>query len=329
MPAVMRAVQFAGDRQVAIVDRPWPVPAGRELLLRVRRTALCGSDGKLWQRGATQVPGHEIFGHIDQPGHARHGQRCVVYIPVHCGACAPCLAGQTHTCERESTLIGWNRDGGYAEAVAVPETCLLPVPDDIPDDLAPLLLDTIGTAAHALRLVRPLLHDLPGLRVLITGAGPVGMGGLIALQDMGARQVFVADPRPQRVALAVALGATPHPVGDLSQRFDLVLETSGNLAARDQGLTVVAPQGVMLWVGENDAPWTVHETKPVRRKDFFLVRSFYFPKGDHAENIALLRRHRARYAQLVDKVFAIDEMPTAFAAFMGGEHMKPLMRGSV
>jgi propanol-preferring alcohol dehydrogenase len=324
----MRCVHFAGAQQVEIVDRPWPVPAAGEVLLRVSRTALCGSDGKLWQRGAEHVPGHEIFGVVEQPGHALHGQRSVVYIPLHCGACARCLAGQTHTCETESTLIGWNRDGGYAEALAVPERCLLPVPDDISDELAPLLLDTIGTAAHALRLVRPLLPEPASLRVLITGAGPVGLGGLIALQDLGVREVHMADPRPQRGALAAALGARLHPVGDRTQRFDLVLETSGNLAARDQGLEVVAAQGVMLWVGENDAPWTVHESKPVRRKDFFLVRSFYFPKGDHVANIALLRRHRASYERLVDRVFGFDEMATEFPLFMAGERIKPLLRGS-
>ena len=314
----MKAIEFSGAQNVAVVDRPWPSVPDGELLLRVRRTALCGSDGKLWRKGAAHIPGHEIFGVVDQPGHARHGQRCAVYMPVHCGHCPACRAGNTHTCETESTLIGWNRDGGYSEALSVPENCLLLVPDDIPDDLAPLLLDTIGTAAHALRLVAPLLGDLASKRVLITGAGPVGLGGLIALRDMGARQVIVADPRESRCALAQLLGATIHPVGDLSQRFDLVLESSGNLAARDQGLVVVAAQGVMLWVGENDEPWLVQETKLVRRKDFFLVRSFYFPKGDHEANIALLRRHRADYARLVDHVFEMRDM--------ADERLKPLMR---
>ena len=326
----MQAIRFNGNQQVELTEQPWPVVPAGEVLLRVRRTALCGSDGKLWRRGTAHTPGHEIFGVVDQPGHALHGQRACVYIPVHCGRCERCLAGQTHTCERESTLIGWNRDGGYGEALAVPEQCLLPVPDDIDDNLAPLLLDTIGTAAHALRLVRPLLpdlRDLPRLRVLVTGAGPVGLGGLIALHDMGATQVHVADPRPNRCALAASLGAAIHPVGDRSQPFDLVLESSGNLAARDQGLEVVAAQGVMLWVGENDEPWTVHETKPVRRKDFFLVRSFYFPKGDHAANIALLRRQRGRYERLVDHTFPIADMAVEFARFMTGERIKPLMMG--
>ena len=322
----MQAIHFAGHERIEVVERPWPTPAPGEVLLRVRRTALCGSDGKLWHTGAAQTPGHEIFGLVDCSGHALHGRRCAVYMPVHCGACERCLAGQTHTCERESTLIGWNRDGGYAQALAVPSSCLLPVPHDIPDDLAPLLLDTIGTAAHALRLVRPLLGDLAKARVLITGAGPVGLGGLIALRDMGATDISVADPRVQRCVLAAELGAKVHPVGERSRRFDLVLESSGNLAARDQGLEVVAAQGVMLWVGENDAPWTVHETRPVRRKDFFLVRSFYFPKGDHETNIALLRRQRASYERLVDHVFALPDMAAEFPRFMAGERIKPLMR---
>ncbi len=322
----MHAIRFAGNQQIELIERPWPTVGDGEVLLRVRRTALCGSDGKLWRKGADHTPGHEIFGVVDQSGHAMHGRRCAVFIPVHCGACASCLAGATHTCERESTLVGWNRDGGYGEALAVPQQCLLEVPDDIPDDLAPLLLDTIGTAAHALRLVRPLLRDPASMRVLITGAGPVGLGGLIALTDLGVRNIWVADPRANRCTLAEALGARIHPVGDRSQRFDLVLETSGNLAARDQGLEVVAAQGVMLWVGENDEPWTIVESKPVRRKDFFLVRSFYFPKCDHSDNIALLRRQRASYERLVDHVFDIAEMPTEFPRFMRGERIKPMMR---
>jgi propanol-preferring alcohol dehydrogenase len=323
----MQAIRFAGAQRIETVDRPLPTPAAGDVLLRVRRTALCGSDGKLWHKGAEYTPGHEIFGVVEQPGHGLHGRRCAVYMPVHCGQCERCRAGQTHTCETQSTLIGWNRDGGYAQALAVPAQCLLPVPDDIPDDLGPLLLDTIGTAAHALRLVRPLLGEPAALRVLITGAGPVGLGGLIALRDMGAENVCVADPRANRCALAASLGACIHPVGDRSRRFDLVLETSGNLAARDQGLEVVAAQGVMLWVGENDAPWTVHESKPVRRKDFFLVRSFYFPKGDHEANLALLRRRRASYERLVDHVFPMAQMADEFPRFMAGERIKPLMRG--
>jgi propanol-preferring alcohol dehydrogenase len=242
------------------------------------------------------------------------------------GLRASCAAGFTQCCETESTLIGWNRDGGCAEFVAVPEPCLLPVPDDIDDDLAPLLLDTTGTAAHGLRLVQRLLPPPSRTRVLVAGAGPVGLGGLIALRDAGFDDVAAADPRPARQQLALALGARAvHPVGERSPRFGLVVECSGQHAARDQALHIVAPHGVVSWVGESDEPWLVHETRAVRRKDFFLVRSSYFPKAEHARNIELLRRHAALYRQLIDHRCNVEELPATFARFAGGGHLEPLM----
>ena len=116
-------------------------------------------------------------------------------------------------------------------------------------------------------------------------------------------------------------------VGDRSARFDLVLETSGASAARDQALEVVAAQGVVLWVGESDEPWTIQESRAIRRKDFFLVRSFYFPKRDHTDNVQLLMRRRDEYARLVDRVFDLAAMPEEFPRFMQGGSIKPLMRG--
>ena len=85
-------------------------------------------------------------------------------------------------CLEISSLIGWNRPGGYAEYLPVPENCLLPVPDDIEDSLAPLLLDTIGTSAHAVRFVSRVVPPQEAGPVLVTGAGPVGLGVILALQ---------------------------------------------------------------------------------------------------------------------------------------------------
>nr|WP_323130828.1 alcohol dehydrogenase catalytic domain-containing protein [Sinorhizobium medicae] len=138
----MRASVFHGDRRITIETQDMPPVGEGEVLVRVLRTALCGSDFKLWHKGAEFTAGHEIFGVVEQPGHHRHGQRCAIYIPVHCGDCDACRAGDTQMCLQVSSLIGWNRPGGYAEYVPVPENCLLPVPDDIEDDLSPLLLDT-------------------------------------------------------------------------------------------------------------------------------------------------------------------------------------------
>lgn len=325
----MHSVHFPGQGRIELREWPEPQPSVGEVRLRVRRTALCGSDLKLWRRGCEQVPGHEIFGVVDQPGHAAHGQRACVFMPVFCGHCASCARGDTHLCLSESTLIGWNRDGGYAQALAVPEQCLMPVPDDIDDELAPLLLDTIGTAAHGLRTVAPVLAlstPREHIEVLITGAGPIGLGALIAAQQMGFTRIWVADPRPARIALAEALGARAHPVGELSRRFHLVVESSGTHAARNQGLTIVYPRGVVLLLGENDAPWTIEETKPIRRKDFFMVRSFYFPKSDFEANLGLLRARSSDYRRLVDGSFDFTQFATSFERFASGEMIKPALQ---
>ena len=338
----MRAIRFPGADAIELIsDAPWPEPAAGELLLRVTRTALCGSDLKLWHKGAQHTPGHEIFGVVDAPGYTLHQRRCLVFMPVHCGHCTCCARGDTHLCLTDSVLIGWNRPGGYAQALAVPGQCLMPVPNDIDDDLAPLLLDTIGTAAHGLRGARPLLPPPRECEVLITGAGPIGIGALIALQEMGFTRISISDPRANRLALAVSLGARVHEARDAagtaataakteaadaaSQRFHLVVECSGAHAARNLGLKLVWPRGVVLLLGENDAPWTMEETKPIRRKDFYMLRSFYFPKSDLDANIGLLRARRDDYHRLVDFSFGLEAFAEVFPRFAAGELVKPLL----
>ena len=321
----MQTAVFHGDRRISIVDTMRPGARDGEVLLRVVRTALCGSDGKLWLKGAACTPGHEIFGIVEQPGHLLHQQRCLVYIPVHCGRCASCARGDTHLCLTESTLIGWNRPGGYAEYLAVPEQCLLAVPDDIDDTLAPLLLDTASTSAHGIRLAGAVMAPSAKPAVLVMGAGPVGLGAVIALQDAGYADISATDLRPGRLAHALALGAQAHAAGSMSRRFDLIVEASGAHAARNFGMANVMPRGVLLLLGENDAPWIIEETKPIRRKDFWMLRSFYFPKSEFAANVALMRSNRERYRRLVDAQFPLHELPGHFERFMAGELVKPQM----
>jgi len=321
----MHAAVFHGDKRITIGERERPVAGPGEVLLRVRRTALCGSDTKLWIKGAEFTPGHEIFGVVDQPGHARHGHRCLVYIPVHCGHCEACVAGDTQMCLNESVLVGWNRPGGYAEYLTVPEQCLLDVPDDIEDDIAPLLLDTIGTAAHGVRFVMPLVPPATTGAVLVTGAGPVGMGAIVALQDLGYTDVHVSDLKEERLQLAESFGAKRHPVGSPDKRFKLIVECSGSHAARSLGMEIVLPRGVLILIGESDKPWPVQENKAIRRKDFYMVRTFYFPKSDFPLNVELLRKEKARYRQLVDAQFGLERLPEMFGRFVAGELVKPLL----
>ena len=216
----MHHATFRGQGRIDIESAVWPVPADGEVLLRVLACSLCGSDLRPLRNGWPVTPGHEIVGRVDQPGHALHGQRCLVYIPVWCGHCPTCLSGQTHLCDNATQLMGWQRHGGYAEAVTVPQQCLLPVPDDVPTHLAPLLLDTIGTAAHGVRLSQALV---PSGRALILGAGPIGLGALLVLQHFGYGPIDVMDPNDFRRGVAAELGGTPVTTLDPTVRYPLVL----------------------------------------------------------------------------------------------------------
>ena len=317
----MQAAVFEGDKRITIGDLERPKPAAGEVLLRVRRTALCGSDTKLWLKGAQFTPGHEIFGVVEQPGHALHGRRCLVYIPVHCGHCASCLAGDTQMCLNESVLVGWNRPGGYAEYLTVPEQCLLEVPDDIDDDLAPLLLDTIGTAAHGIRFVMPLVPPAETGPVLVTGAGPVGMGAIVALQNLGYPDVRVSDLKEERLQLAESFGARRHPVGDARQAFQadrrMQRIACGTLARHGDR---AAARRADPDRRERHCRGRCRRTKAIRRKDFYMVRTFYFPEArvlSAQRGTACARRRRATGGWST-RSFGIDELPEMF---------RPLRRG--
>lgn len=318
----MRAARFHGKGRITVEETPDPAPAAGEVTVRVTACALCGSDLRPLRRGWPFTPGHEIAGRVDQPGHPRHGQRVAVYIPVFCGRCEACARGWTHLCENSRELVGWQRDGGYAEAVAVPERCLLTLPDDVPDHLAPLLLDTIGTTAHGLRLARRVVE---GGRALVLGAGPIGLGAILVLRRMGFGPISVVDPAPYRAGFAVSLGAEPVTAeAAAAGRYSLVVEATGKDAARQVALESVGVEGVILQLGESDA-WSITETRSIRLKDFFLLRSFYFPIGDFAANLELLRADRATYERLIDERANLEGLEGLFAAFARGERLKPLL----
>ena len=318
----MRAAQFTGGGRIEIVEAPEPQPAPGEVRVRVAACALCGSDLRPWRRGWPVTSGHEIAGEIDDLGHPRHGERVIVYIPVFCGRCEECAAGRTHLCRETRELIGWQRPGGYAERLAVPERCLLSVPDDVPNRLAPLLLDTIGTTAHGIRLARRIVD---GGSALVLGAGPIGLGAIIVLARIGFGPIHVVEPASYRAAFATSLGAVETSAQQAAAgRFRLVVEATGKDAARQTALEAVGPEGAILQLGESDA-WAIAETRSIRLKDFFLVRSFYFPIGSYGANLECLRADRAKYERLIDATADLDRLGDLFQSFAQGKNLKPLM----
>lgn len=245
MKALVKAAPEAGlvMQQVDV-----PVPETDEVLIKVVKTAICGTDVHIWkwdEWSANTVPtpmvvGHEFCGEIIALGTAVKkftiGQRVSGEGHIVCGTCRNCRAGRGHLC-RNTQGVGVNRPGAFAEYLCLPEDNVVPIPDNIPDEIA-AIFDPFGNAVHT-----ALSFDLIGEDVLVTGAGPIGIMGALVAQRVGARKVVITDISDYRVQLAKDMGVQ-HVVNaesqdlrevmqnlDMTEGFDVGLEMSGSAPA--------------------------------------------------------------------------------------------------
>lgn len=229
-------------------DVPEPQIGINDVLIKVKRTAICGTDMHIynWDKWAQQtipvpmVVGHEFIGEIVDVGSNvndyRPGQIVSGEGHVVCGRCRNCMAGRRHLCAQTSG-VGVDRSGAFAEYLSLPMSNVWEHRPGIDWDVA-ALFDPLGNAVHT-----ALQYDLLGEDVLITGAGPIGAMAAAVCRHAGARHVVITDINPQRLALAKTLGATravnatTEKLEDvrtelgMSEGFDVGLEMSGNPSA--------------------------------------------------------------------------------------------------
>lgn len=243
-----------------------PTPGDGDVLIRVRKTSICGTDLHIrrwdaWARATIPVPmviGHEFMGEIVQVGDdvvgLDVGQRVAGEGHITCGHCRNCRGGRREFCHNHVS-VGVTRQGAFAEFVVIPAQNVFPVPAHIGDDVA-AVLDPLGNATHT-----ALRFDVVGEDVLITGAGPIGTMAAAIARHIGARHIVVTDVNRFRLGLAAALGATRvvdvstedlAPVmGELgmTEGFDVGLEMSGVESAFNQMLDAMNHGGRIAVLG--------------------------------------------------------------------------------
>ncbi len=236
----MRAVVLRGERDVAVEDVPDAgVPGADGLLLRVDRTAICGSDLHLYH-GPMTVPGahlgHEFVGTVEAVGSdvrtVRAGDRVLVSGVIGCGSCPACRAGDVVVCHNGGTKVfgtSLELPGGQAEAVSVPaaDGAVVRIPEGISDEQAVLLTDILPTGY----LGAQRADITPGDVVVVIGLGPVGVFALQCAQLYGPSRILAVDVVPDRLARAAELGAEPLDASDGSTVAKVHEATGGRGAA--------------------------------------------------------------------------------------------------
>ena len=241
-------VKAKAEKGLWLEDVPKPEVGDNEVLIKIKKTAICGTDIHIyqwddWAQKTIPVPmhvGHEFVGEIAQLGKSVQGhfvgERVSGEGHIVCGHCRNCKAGHRHLCINTKG-VGVNRPGCFAEYLAIPAENVFSIPEGVSDDEA-AILDPLGNAVHT-----ALSFDLIGEDVLITGAGPIGiMAGAIA-NHVGARHVVITDVNEYRMDLARKLGiknvvdSRHEKLPDVMRKlgmtegFDVGLEMSGNAQA--------------------------------------------------------------------------------------------------
>jgi len=273
-----------------IIDTDAPEPGPSEVLVRVLRTGICGTDLHIesWDPWAAEhirpplVPGHEFVGEVvgvgtgvrDTPlGAVISGEGHIV-----CGMCRNCRAGRRHMCIRTQS-IGVDRDGAFAQHVVLPESNVWVHTPDIDLDIA-AVFDPFGNAVHT-----ALMFPLVGEDVLITGAGPIGLMAAAVARHVGARRVVITDVSPERLALArkigvdVAVDVTTTRIHDvqrtlgLKEGFDVGFEMSGHPDALPEMVENLTHGGRVAMLGLPTRPIAVDWDKVVTH--MLTIRGVY------------------------------------------------------
>ena len=322
-------------------DVPEPDAGINDVLIRIDRTGICGTDLHIykwdaWAQKTIPVPmvvGHEFVGEIVAvgsnvtdffPGEIVSGEGHVV-----CGRCRNCLAGRRHLCAHTSG-IGVNRPGAFAEYIALPMSNVWHQQPGIDLDVASIF-DPLGNAVHT-----ALSFDLLGEDVLITGAGPIGLMAAAVARHAGARYVVITDVNEYRLDLAKKLGvdvalnvrsstvaAVQKQLG-MAEGFDVGLEMSGNATAFREMIENMAHGGKIALLGIPGGEMAIDWNKVIF--NMLTIKGIYGREMYETwYKMTVMIQSGLDISPVVTHRFGADEFERGFAAMNSGESGKVIL----
>ncbi|HWL59273.1 MAG TPA: alcohol dehydrogenase catalytic domain-containing protein [Microbacteriaceae bacterium] len=341
LPTTMRAAVLGGPGQISVTTKPVPQVGPEDVLVRVRRATLCGTDLNIRSRAffggdgpapGTFTPGHEYAGEVVALGESVDefaiGDRVVAEAHRGCMRCTNCLIGQYTDCLNNGITAKGHRtqgmtvDGGFAEYVVNHVATLHRLPDSISFDEA-AALTTAGTVMHALDVLRSLVV---GASVAVIGPGSIGLLCVQVLRELGAGFIALSGTRPERLAIGGEYGAhllidvaAEDPIAVVRRAtggrgVDIVLECSGAGVALDQALGMVRRGGDIVLVGFFNGPVAADLNAAVMNGV-----TLHTVRGEGAQSVAravsLAGQGRIRTAELITHHFPLEQIDAAFDAY--------------
>jgi len=344
MPEMMKAVvKPSAAPGLLLTEVPIPAIGADEVLVKVRATSICGTDLHIykwdpWSASRVRPPiiaGHEICGEVVERGAMVNSPAVGDFVSLEshviCNTCSFCRTGMGHICAN-TRLIGVDRDGCFAEYIAIAAQNAWPNPPDLPVEVA-VIQENFGNAVHT-----AFAADLRAKKVLVTGCGPVGLMTIAIARAIGARAVYATDVRRYRLAFArrmgadLALHASEDPVLEQlrdatdGEGVDVLLEMSGAPSAIDQGFSLLKPGGEVALLGVApgafEFDWNHHIVfKAARVLGIYgrrLWQTWYQARG-------LIRSGAVDLSPMVTHRFKLAEFDKAFAAMASGESGKVML----
>jgi threonine 3-dehydrogenase len=342
MDKTMRALVKA-ERAPGLVMQDVPVPeiGPNDVLIRIHKSAICGTDVHIWKWDAwaqrtIPVPmhvGHEYVGIIEAVGGEVEGYKVGDRVSgeghIVCGHCRNCRAGKRHLCPN-TVGVGVNRPGSFAEYLAIPAFNLFKMPASIPDDVASIF-DPYGNAIHT-----ALSFDMVGEDVLITGAGPIGIMAAAIAKHVGARHVVITDVNSYRLDLARKMGATlavnptERDLQDvmrelgMTEGFDVGLEMSGNAGAFRSMIDIMVNGGRIALLGIFPGEVAIDWGKVIF-KGLFLKGIYGREMFETWYKMASMLQAGLDIGPVITHRFPIEEFRTGFEIMVSGQSGKVVL----
>jgi 2-desacetyl-2-hydroxyethyl bacteriochlorophyllide A dehydrogenase len=330
----MQAVLFPQPESISIERVPDPPCAADEVVVRVARCGICGTDVHIYRNEYMSdfplIPGHEFGGVIVEVGRDvtdfRIGERVAVDPNLYCGHCDFCRNEQANHCSNWQG-VGITRGGGFAEYSAVPARACYHLPESLADDQV-AFIEPLACVVHALKR----FHLAPGDQTLLFGAGPMGLLLVQALRHYGAGGVVVVEKQPERLALAEKMGATAvvtagpdqdeHLRALAPRGFASVVDATGVPAVIERAFRYLRPRGQYLQFGvaPNHAKVTL-SPYDIFKNDWTIVGSFalcytFLPA------IAWLAGGIIDVGPLVSHTLPMSQFRSGFDEFAAGRTLK-------